>query len=47
MSIKKITFDTVVIIAFLMGTGFLFNYILGTSLSNPLVSNNITTEEQV
>ncbi|WP_198139219.1 hypothetical protein [Crocosphaera chwakensis] len=46
MSIKKIAFDTVVIVAFLMGTGFLFNYILGTSFSNPLVSNTITTEEQ-
>lgn len=47
MSIKKIAFETVVIIAFLMGTGFVFNYILGTSLSNPLVTNNVTAEEQV
>ncbi|ACB53792.1 hypothetical protein cce_4444 [Crocosphaera subtropica ATCC 51142] len=46
MSIKKITFDTVVILGFLVGTGFLFNYILGTPLSNPLVGNTITTEEQ-
>lgn len=46
MSIKKMAFDTVVILAFLIGTGFLFNYILGTSLSNPLMGNTITTEEQ-
>ncbi len=46
MSIKKMAFDTVVIIAFLIGTGFLFNYILGTSFSNPLMGNTITTEEQ-
>ncbi|WP_156177800.1 hypothetical protein WH8501_09565 [Crocosphaera watsonii WH 8501] len=46
MSIKKITFDTVVILAFLIGTGLLFDYILETPLSNPLVGDGVTTEEE-
>ncbi|MDJ0599739.1 MAG: hypothetical protein QNJ37_12965 [Crocosphaera sp.] len=46
MSIRKITFDTVVILGFLIGTGLLFNYILGTPLSNPLMGNTITTEQE-
>ena len=46
MSIRKITFDTVVILGFLVGTGFLFNYILETPLSNPLVGDTITTEQE-
>ncbi len=45
MSIKKITFDTVIILAFLIGTGLLFNYILETPLSNPLMGDTVTTEE--
>ncbi len=47
MSIKEITLDTVVILAFLTATGLLFNHLLGTPLSNPLIGNTITTEEQV
>ena len=47
MSIRRITLDTVVILGFLIGTGFLFNYILETPLSNPLLGNTIATEEQV
>ncbi len=46
MSIKKITFDSVVILGFLVGIGFLFNYILDTPLSNPLVGDTITTEQE-
>ncbi len=46
MSIRKITFDTVVILGFLVGTGFLFNYILETPLSNPLIGDTITTEQE-
>ena len=46
MSIKKITFDTVVILAFLIGTGLLFNYILETPFSNPLMGDSVITEEE-
>ncbi len=46
MSIKKITFDTVVILTFLIGTGLLFNYILETPLSNPLMGDSVNTEEE-
>ncbi|MGK7957522.1 MAG: hypothetical protein AB4063_20040 [Crocosphaera sp.] len=45
MSIRK-TLDTVVILWFLIGTGFLFNHIVETPLSNPLLGNTIDTEEQ-
>ncbi len=47
MSIKKLAFDTVVILAFLGATGLVFDYILNNSFSNPLMGNTITTEEQV
>ncbi|MEL4894421.1 hypothetical protein [Crocosphaera sp. Alani8] len=49
MSIKRMTrmaFDTVVIFGFLMGTGFLFNHILETPLSNPFISDSVTAEEE-
>ncbi|MDJ0509152.1 MAG: hypothetical protein QNJ64_07855 [Crocosphaera sp.] len=46
MSIKKIAFDTVVILIFLGATGLVFDYILNGSFSNPLIGNTIATEEQ-
>ncbi len=46
MSIKKLAFDTVVILTFLSATGLVFDYILNNSFSNPLMGNTITTEEQ-
>lgn len=47
MSIKRYLFDTVVILAFLTATGLLFNYVLKTPLSNPLLGNTDQTEEAV
>ncbi|MEM8778484.1 MAG: hypothetical protein AAGF26_06355 [Cyanobacteria bacterium P01_G01_bin.49] len=46
MSIKRAMFDTVVIITFLSATSLLFNYVSGTSFSNPLLGNTVQTEEE-
>ncbi|MEA5511359.1 hypothetical protein VB715_16415 [Crocosphaera sp. UHCC 0190] len=46
MSIKRVIFDTVVILAFLSTTGLFFNYLLGTQFSNPLLGNSIHTEKK-
>ena len=47
MSIKRLMFDTVVILAFLTAIGLLFNYVLKTPLSNPLLGNTSQLEETV